>query len=385
MNTHKLNPQRALADMAPLPVAVAFQHDFHDLGDTIIKSRALRALEDVAARYPIYRVFRCAASRRLEVVFDDLALQSGLTALRLDEGSLLLEGPHVFVRAKGARKAGYCSCYFSVWADSVSRVEELREQLLRIVGDRYRQEQTFTIDWYFNDSCYGLTSTSFDELVLDDLYDEAYPSLCEPVARFVDRYLAASETVLVLQGSPGTGKTRLVRAILSEISKRKDDSARVLYTADRKALESDEIFVEFITGSHDAFVIEDADHLLLARSNGNHDLHRFLAIADGVVRAQGRKIIFTTNLANVSDIDEALLRPGRCFANVRTRNLTRAEAAALLQRMSQSGACGAALDEVFQPGMKDVSVAQLYRACAPTATQTGAAAAAQAITALHAG
>jgi plasmid stabilization system protein ParE len=26
------------------------------------------------------------------------------------------------------------------------------------------------------------------------------------------------------------------------------------------------------------------------------DLHRFLAVADGVVRAQGRKIIFTTNL-----------------------------------------------------------------------------------------
>src|SRR5258708_22240109 len=54
------------------------------------------------------------------------------------------------------------------------------------------------------------------------------------------------------------------------------------------------------------------------RANGNLHLHRFLAIADGVVRAQGRKILFTTNLPNVGDIDEALLRPGRCFANVRT-------------------------------------------------------------------
>jgi ATP-dependent 26S proteasome regulatory subunit len=58
-------------------------------------------------------------------------------------------------------------------------------------------------------------------------------------------------------------------------------------------------------------VIEDADHLRMARANGNVDLHRFLAIADGVVRAQGRKIIFTTNLPNVGDIDEALVRPGR--------------------------------------------------------------------------
>jgi len=48
-----------------------------------------------------------------------------------------------------------------------------------------------------------------------------------------------------------------------------------------------------------------------------------LAVADGVVRAQGRKIIFTTNLPNIGDIDEALVRPGRCFATVRTRALER--------------------------------------------------------------
>ena len=50
---------------------------------------------------------------------------------------------------------------------------------------------------------------------------------------------------------------------------RTEDSARVLYTADKRALERDEIFVEFV---HDAFVIEDADHLLFARSNGKQDL-----------------------------------------------------------------------------------------------------------------
>ena len=59
-----------------------------------------------------------------------------------------------------------------------------------------------------------------------------------------------------------------------------------------KALESDEIFVKFITGWDDAFVVEDADHLLKPRAQGNETLHRFLSIADGVVRSQGRKIIF---------------------------------------------------------------------------------------------
>jgi chromosomal replication initiation ATPase DnaA len=152
-----------------------------------------------------------------------------------------------------------------------------------------------TIDWHFQTAT-GLSSASFDEMADPQPFSEAYPTLGEPVAAFVARYLASREAVLILQGPPGTGKTRLLRAILAALSARKGDSARVLYTADQRALDNDEIFVEFITGSHDAFVIEDVDHLLMARANGNVDLHRFLAIADGVVRAQGRKIIFTTNL-----------------------------------------------------------------------------------------
>jgi hypothetical protein len=47
-----------------------------------------------------------------------------------------------------------------------------------------------------------------------------------------------------------TGKTRLVRAILAVMSARKADSAQVLYTADARALENDEIFVDFLTGNH---------------------------------------------------------------------------------------------------------------------------------------
>jgi ATP-dependent 26S proteasome regulatory subunit len=172
--------------------------------------------------------------------------------------------------------------------------------------------------------------------------------------------------VLILLGQPGSGKTRLVRAILGEMSRRKGDSAEVMYTGDRRALESDEIFVEFITGSHDAFVIEDADHLLAARASGNQDLHRFLAIADGVVRAQGRKILFTTNLPNVGDIDEALLRPGRCFATVRTRSLTREEGARLAGRLCKGDTAReqAALASVFLDGVRTASVAAIYRACA---------------------
>jgi len=172
----------------------------------------------------------------------------------------------------------------------------------------------------------------------DVLCDRAYPEIEGGVRGFIARYLEAPETVLVLQGPPGTGKTRLIRAILGETSRRKGEQARALYTGDMKALAADEIFVKFITGDEDAFVVEDADHLLEPRADGNEHLHRFLAIADGVVRAQGRKIIFSTNLPNVGDLDDALVRPGRCFARIHVRALTGAEARALAEEIAAGDA-----------------------------------------------
>jgi hypothetical protein len=109
-----------------------------------------------------------------------------------------------------------------------------------------------------------------------------------------------------------------------------------------------------------------ADTIVNARASGNQDLHRFLAIADGVVRAPGRKILFTTNLPNVGDIDAALLRPGRCFATVHTRSLTREEGARLAGRLCNGDPARghAALASVFVEGARTASVAAIYRACA---------------------
>jgi hypothetical protein len=100
------------------------------------------------------------------------------------------------------------------------------------------------------------------------------------------------------------------------------------------ALMSDEIFARFATGCEDAFVVEDADPLLQPRADGNLHLHRFLAIADGVVCARGRKLIFSINLPNVGHLDDALVRPGRCFARVQLRTLTEDEARALVEEIA---------------------------------------------------
>jgi ATPase family associated with various cellular activities (AAA) len=347
-----------------LPLHIALRGDLADLGDTLLKVRALRAFDCGARRFSIYRNLRFAVRRELDELLDDLALRSGYLAQRLDGNSLLLDGPGMFVSIHGRLKGDYISGAIDIWSESLERLEAVRRSLLDIVGEQQVKAAMFTIDWHFLSPRMGLTSVVFEEIADPDLMDEAYPILTGGVSAFIDRYIVARETVLILQGPPGTGKTRLVRAILAALSRRRNDSAKVLYTADKRALENDEIFVEFLTGEHAAFVVEDADHLLGARSNGNVDLHRFLTVADGVVRAQGRKIIFTTNLVNIGDIDDALLRPGRCFATVRTRGLTPKEAARLIERVvvSDDARRQEVLGRAIPDGARCVTLADLFRA-----------------------
>lgn len=358
-----------------LPFRVSLRADPAEIGNVLLALRSLRAFDVNATRYPVYRLVRAAARRPLDELFDDLAQRAGLGAHRLGEGSLVLDGPGVLVSARGRRKTDYTSMTFAIWATSMPSLASVRERLLTVVGDQHRREETFTIDWHFTSGEMGLTSAAFEELADPVPLDEAYPTLAESVAGFIERYLAARETVLVLQGAPGTGKTRFVRAVLAAISRRKGDSAKVLYTAEPRALENDEIFVEFVTGSHDAFVIEDADHILDSRANGNLHLHRFLAIADGVVRAQGRKILFTTNLPNVTDIDDALLRPGRCFANLRFRALERTEVERLLARLcgADSAVFARALAAVLPRDARSATLASVYRAVETTRAAAAAA------------
>jgi hypothetical protein len=304
-----------------------------DFADLVIKSRLAKALDDGAARYPIFRELRFAARIELEVLLDAVALDPAWHAQRVNAEAMVLDGDGLFVAAFGSRKIDYCSCVFYIWAADIARAEGTKQLILEKAGSTRITEPTFSIDWHFHSGSY-VDNTAIEEIVCERLYDRAYPEIKEGVYKFIGRYLDSPDTVLVLQGPPGTGKTRLIRAILGEMSARKGKQAKAVYTADLRTLGSDDIFVKFITGEEDAFVIEDADHILKPRADGNDHMHRFLTIADGVVRAQGRKIIFSTNLPNVGDLDDALIRPGRCFAHVHVRALTAEEARLLAEELA---------------------------------------------------
>lgn len=55
-------------------------------------------------------------------------------------------------------------------------------------------------------------------------------------------------------------------------------------------------------------------------------MNKFLNISDGLISIANKKLVFTTNLPNTKDIDDALMRKGRCFDIVEFRALNAKEA-----------------------------------------------------------
>jgi hypothetical protein len=73
-------------------------------------------------------------------------------------------GPGVLLYAHGYSKSNYTSCWFSIWAESRARVDEVIARLEQIAGDARMLEQSFTLDWRFTDSNGGLRNSEFQEL-----------------------------------------------------------------------------------------------------------------------------------------------------------------------------------------------------------------------------
>jgi ATP-dependent 26S proteasome regulatory subunit len=156
-------------------------------------------------------------------------------------------------------------------------------------------------------------------------YDEAYPWLIEKygsVSDFFDKYISASANVLIMLGPPGTGKSSLLRELITT------NNLEVTITYDEFLMNSDEMYMDFIQGDSNILVMEDADVLIQSREQTNNKImSKLLNISDGLIQSN-KKIIFTANLdySDFNQTDHALVRPGRCFDVINFRELDYDEA-----------------------------------------------------------
>lgn len=158
----------------------------------------------------------------------------------------------------------------------------------------------------------------------------AYPWVPQGVDQFTKTFMESRESILILMGPPGTGKTNFIKNMI------KFTGRNAMVTYDTNLLFSDGFFAAFMSDRNcNVLILEDADNIMGARKDGNSMMHRFLNASDGLISMRDKKIVFTTNLPKVSDIDPALIRPGRCHDILTFRNLDQAECRSVLKELGR--------------------------------------------------
>lgn len=268
---------------------------------------------------------------------------------------------------------------FKLWILSVrERMDDIQKVVLEKFQPFIYQRMALDISWAIaarNGVDYIDLQTELDEII----QEESYPYM-GGVAEYVDSFLNHRAPVLILIGAPGTGKTRFIKHILKTIGLKKNKAGAagrtsrdelmlgddegpsrrctknpsILYSMEDKIFKDDQFFVRFLAESYDAMVLEDIDFNLGSRKDGNTFMYKLLGGSDGMISGIKRKIILSTNLRGISNIDEALLRPGRCFDTLHTRALTPDEAQVLAAKLGKD------LAKVKKKAKEEYTLADIY-------------------------
>lgn len=136
-------------------------------------------------------------------------------------------------------------------------------------------------------------------------------------------FMNSTANVLVLYGDPGTGKTTFIKRMLQGVGFVENRSITVVDTP--AVMQSPELVNNIYTSKHkDIFIFEDVDRHLYSREEGNDIMAGLLNAAEGLA-SPDVKIIISTNIKNLNDIDSALIRPGRCFKTLEFLKLQKEE------------------------------------------------------------
>jgi hypothetical protein len=161
-------------------------------------------------------------------------------------------------------------------------------------------------------------------------YNEDFEGISE---RIINTLKTDSESGLVLfHGDPGTGKTSYLKHLLHTI-----DNKKLIYMPpDLTEHLSSPGFITFMMSEaiNSILLIEDAENVLRHReAGGNQAVSNILNLSDGILGDVLKLQIVCTFNSSLSDIDDALLRPGRCIAEYRFEKLEKTRAQLLMRKL----------------------------------------------------
>lgn len=179
----------------------------------------------------------------------------------------------------------------------------------------------FNQEYYTIDSKIQPTKLNLEENYNDDLIP-----VMDDIRKFLDERKSG---LVILRGKMGTGKTSLIRYLITTCPK----NYVLITNALASHLASPEFISFMLDHKNSIFILEDCEQILMARDQTvGGAIANILNMSDGLMSdIFNVKFICTFN-ADIDKIDSAVLRKGRCFANYEFKPLCKEKTQALLEK-----------------------------------------------------
>lgn len=166
------------------------------------------------------------------------------------------------------------------------------------------------------------------DIDIDKQYNDDFKPICSNIEKFLDKENRKSG-IVILNGLPGTGKTTFIRHLITTVP-----GNYILISNVMGARISSSEFISFLMSHKDSiFILEDCEGVVMDRqiTGFTNAVAAILNMADGLMSdIFNGKFICTFN-TDISKVDPALLRKGRCFGKYEFKKLHEKKAEILLK------------------------------------------------------
>lgn len=202
-----------------------------------------------------------------------------------------------------------------------NNIEEINSTLSKFT---LKNENIISYTILQNDNTSILNELYYEESVSVDFNPVATPFI-EDVDAYIENFLNSKAPVLILQGEPGTGKTTFVKYLLKTMQNKvqtKRNDFKAMYSFDENIFYLSDFYKRIIYDDYNVLVLEDINQVLHKNQDDGslNPINKFLSVTDGLI-SKYKKIIITTNIESKTHINQALLRPGRCYDVIAFRKL----------------------------------------------------------------